>query len=151
MSDDCTSSCTSSCTSNLNLNLNKIDLSLNSEYNTKLNNYINQIITTDYIFEVTKICGYSEFFFIHKDHTLLELYNQISLQFSCKDIKSLFIAAGVRRYNIPITSMTSVRKFITDGLADSNLKNFLNPVYPLPAKVVYKIYLDDGHSTNNCC
>jgi hypothetical protein len=112
---------------------------------------MNHIVTTDYIFEVTKICGYSEFFFIHKDHTLLELYNQISLQFSCKDIKSLFLAIGVRRYNIPITSMTSVRKFITDGLADPNMKNFLIPIYPLPAKVVYKIYLDDGHSTNNCC
>ena len=150
MSDTSTSNSTS------NLSLDKIDLSLNSvsvncDYNTKLNNYMNHIITTDYIFEVTKICGYSEFFFIHKDHTLLELYNQISLQFSCKDIKSLFIAAGVRRYNIPITSMTSVRKFITDGIADSKLKNFLKPVYPLPAKVVYKIYLDDGHSTNNCC
>jgi hypothetical protein len=124
---------------------------VNSDYNSKLNNYMNYIVTTDYIFEVTKICGYSEFFFIHKDHTLLELYNQISLQFSCKDIKSLFLAIGVRRYNIPITSMTSVRKFITDGLSDPNMKNYLVPIYPLPAKVVYKIYLDDGHTTNNCC
>lgn len=124
---------------------------VNSDYNSKLNNYMNYIVTTDYIFEVTKICGYSEFFFIHKDHTLLELYNQISLQFSCKDIKSLFLAIGVRRYNIPITSMTSVRKFITDGLADPNMKNYLVPIYPLPAKVVYKIYLDDGHTTNKCC
>lgn len=124
---------------------------VNSDYNSKLNNYMNYIVTTDYIFEVTKICGYSEFFFIHKDHTLLELYNQISLQFSCKDIKSLFLAIGVRRYNIPITSMTSVRKFITDGLSDPNMKNYLVPIYPLPAKVVYKIYLDDGHTENNCC
>ena len=124
---------------------------VNSDYNSKLNNYMNYIVTTDYIFEVTKICGYSEFFFIHKDHTLLELYNQISLQFSCKDIKSLFLAIGVRRYNIPITSMTSVRKFITDGLSDPTMKNYLVPIYPLPAKVVYKIYLDDGHTENNCC
>jgi hypothetical protein len=134
----------------------QIDLSLNCicktcQYNSKLNNYTNYIINTDYIFEVTKLCGYSEFFSIHKDHTLLELYNKISLQFSCRDIKGLFLADGVRRYNIPITSMTSIRKFVSDGLADSNLKNFLIPIYPLPAKVVYKIYLDDGHSANNCC
>lgn len=138
-------------------NLNVTDLSSNClcktcQYNSKLNNYMKFKINTEYIFEVTKLCGYSELFSIHKDHTLLDLYNHISLQFSCKDIKSLFLADGVRRYKIPITGIISVRKFITDGLATgSNLNSFLSPIYPLPAKVVYKIYLDDGHSDNNCC
>lgn len=25
-------------------------------------------------------------------------------------------------------------------------KQFFTPVYPLPAKIIYKIYLDDGHT-----
>ena len=43
--------------------------------------------STTYIFEVSKICGYSEFVLINKDESVLDFYKSVSHQFQCRDIK----------------------------------------------------------------
>ena len=115
------------------------------DYNGKINEFINSIPNNKYIFEITKLCGYSEFIFINKDESVLDLYKAISHQFQCRDIKTLFLASGINRYSIPLTNILSLRKFITDIQKDGYLRQFIIPVYQLPAPVVYRIYFDDGH------
>jgi hypothetical protein len=116
-----------------------------NDYTKKMDQYTSSIPNNKYIFEITKLCGYSEFIFINKDESILDLYKAISHQFACQDIKSLFLASGVNRYSIPLTNILSLRKFITDAQKDGMLRQFIIPVYQLPAPVVYRIYFDDGH------
>jgi hypothetical protein len=62
-----------------------------SVFHGKLNEYIIETPGRMYIFEITKLCGYSTFVFMYKDETLLDLYNRVSHHFGCKDIKGLYI------------------------------------------------------------
>ena len=62
-----------------------------SLFHGKLNEYIIEAPGRMYIFEITKLCGYSTFVFMYKDETMLELYNRVSHHFGCKDIKGLYI------------------------------------------------------------
>jgi hypothetical protein len=62
-----------------------------SLFHGKLNEYIIEAPGRMYIFEITKLCGYSTFVFLYKDETLLDLYNRVSHHFGCKDIKGLYI------------------------------------------------------------
>jgi hypothetical protein len=62
-----------------------------NDYNRKLNEYIMESSGRMYIFEITKLCGYSTLIFIYKDETLLDLYNRVSHHFGCNDIKGLYI------------------------------------------------------------
>ena len=118
------------------------------DFTCKMNEFINSIPNNKYIFEITKLCGYSEFIFINKDESILDFYKAISHQFECREIKSLFLASGINRYSIPLTNIVSLRKFITDIQKDGYLRQFIIPVYQLPAPVVYRVYFDDGHTHN---
>jgi hypothetical protein len=62
-----------------------------SIFHGKLNEYIIEAPGRMYIFEVTKLCGYSTFIFMYKDETMVDLYNRVSHHFGCKDIKWLYI------------------------------------------------------------
>ena len=116
------------------------------EFTCKMEQFKNSIPNNKYIFEVSKMCGYSEFVLINKDESVLDFYKSVSHQFQCRDIKSLFITNGVNRIYLPITDIISIRQFITDTQKDASLRPYICPVYPLPTQVVYRIYLDDGHS-----
>ena len=62
-----------------------------SVFHGKLNEYIIEAPGRMYIFEITKLCGYSTFVFMYRDETLLDLYNRVSHHFGSKDIKGLYI------------------------------------------------------------
>ena len=68
-----------------------------SDFHKKLNEYIIESPGRMYIFEVTKLCGYSTFVFMYKDETLLDLYNRISHHFGCQDIKGLYIDSHLHK------------------------------------------------------
>lgn len=123
--------------------------SLNIDYTTNMNTYINSIIpNTSYIIQVSKICGYSEFLFIFKSFTLIDLYKYVSIQFSCNDIKRLFIKNEKTNTTrtIPVTDKITMQQFVVlINKGNDEIKGMLTPVYPLPDPVVFKIYIDDGH------
>ena len=125
------------------------DDSLNIDYTTNMNTYINSIIpNTSYIIQVSKICGYSEFLFIFKSFTLIDLYKYVSIQFSCNDIKRLFIKNEKTNTTrtIPVTDKITMQQFVVlINKGNDEIKGMLTPVYPLPHLVVFKIYIDDGH------
>ena len=125
------------------------DDSLNIDYTKNMNTYINSIIpNTSYIIQVSKICGYSEFLFIFKCFTLIDMYKYVSIQFSCNDIKRLFIKNEKTNTTrtIPITDKITMQQFVVlINKGNDEIKGMLSPVYPVPHPVVFKIYIDDGH------
>jgi hypothetical protein len=143
----------------------------NSNYfNKKFNEFNAELPGRMYIFEITKFCGYSTFIYMYKDETINDLYNRVSHHFSCKDIKGLYIDNHLYKYiddpkknelsnnssnacccskkkewciHIPLSSLTTIKEFIFYNTAKEPRN--LEPIYPLPSPVVYRIYLDDGH------
>ena len=61
------------------------------DFHSKLNSYHTEVPGRMYMFEITKLCGYSTFIFVYKDETMLDLYNRVSQHFRCKEIKGLYI------------------------------------------------------------
>ena len=117
-------------------------------YNNKLNIYFNSIINMNYLFEVSKCCGYSEIVSMYKEHTTLhDLYYNVVRQFQMNTLNSLWITDNIneQKLHIPNDETISLKQFIL------NNSNFFKPLYPLPAKVVYKVYFDDGmcHCSHN--
>ena len=145
-----------------------------NDFYKRFNEYNTELPGRMYIFEVTKLCGYSTFVFMYKDETLLDLYNRISHHFGCQDIKGLYIDSHLHKksrtnnnsndknnnnssccinkdklISVPFSSLTSVKDFIFNNTAKEPRN--LAPIYPLPLPVVYRIYLDDGHCHDHKC
>ena len=113
------------------------------QYNSKLNTYITSMTQRQYLFEITKCCEYSEFVPTYKTNTLADLYKTVLNQF-CHTGESpceLFTRQNniVDRFVIPNDPAILLREFINANPL------FFVPIYPLPAKVVYRVYFDDGH------
>jgi hypothetical protein len=142
-----------------------------SAFHGKLNEYIIETPGRMYIFEITKLCGYSTFIFMYKDEKVFDLFNRVSHHFGCNHIKGLYIDSSLNKNNnnntsddlnknkthnhnchhkkidqlipIPFSSMTSIREFVFNNTAKEPRN--MEPIYPLPLPVVYRIYFDDGH------
>jgi hypothetical protein len=121
-------------------------MDLESEYNAKFTDLCNKIPNNKFIFEITKLCGYGEFLTIYKKQSLLDLYKTVSMQFECKDIKELFFINNCtnEKIRIPITDEITIWQFIFSH--NSGASQVIKPIYPVPCKIVYKIYFDDGHT-----
>ena len=123
-----------------------------SEYNAKFDDLCNKIPNNKYIFEVTKLCGYGEFLLIYKKQTLLDLYKTVSMQSECKDIKELFFINSItnEKIRVPITNEITIWEFIFSKNNGPN--QAIKPIYPIPCKIVYRLYFDDGHTHgDNAC
>ena len=121
---------------------------LASKYNgdsfkKKMEQFLHNIPNCSYIFEVTKMCGFSEFFTIYKDNTLADLHTNLSLQLKSDCIKRLYMIhyKTLERINVPVDKNTTVRDFIVNS-------NCFNLVYDLHTPAVYKIYLEYGTVNN---
>jgi len=115
------------------------------EYQQKLDQYTKNLTNSNYIIEITKCCDYGEFVIIDKNATLSEFYDKVSRQFECRDVKGLYIKTNSpilanSKINVPMTGLIKIKEFIA-----THHEN-MRPVYGIPNPVVYKIYLDDGHS-----
>ena len=115
-------------------------------YNQKLEKYMSSIHNSNYIFELTKTCGYGEFLIIRKDSTLLDLYKTVSIESTYGHIHRLFVKNSdtFENITIPINEQLTIREFI-------NNNNFIRPVYNISCPVVYVIYLDDGFYHEHTC
>ena len=114
-------------------------------FQDKLAQFIKQIGNNQYIIELQKCCGYSEFMLVYKEQSLADLYKMISCHtsFPVENIREVFILSyttGDKIHIPPINNMT-IHAFIRECTNNRNIQ----PVYPLPDKVVYRIILDDGH------
>jgi hypothetical protein len=116
-----------------------MDTNLQDKYDQHLGNLIKQLPNMKYTFEVTKCCNYSTFVIVNKRATLLDLYKEVSIWFECKTMNELYIYTETNeKQTIPMTDMVQLKDFINGQR--------MKPIYPVPNNVVYRIYLDDGHS-----
>ena len=111
----------------------------------KLKQYVDTIQNYKFIFEVTKLCGYGEFITVFKNQSLLDLYSTIFYQFDNREIKELFFINDNtgEKIKVPISSTTRINDFISGHNVGPNLN--IKPIYPVPCKIVYRLYFDDGH------
>ena len=115
------------------------------EYDAKLNDYVNRLTNQHIILELTKLCGYGCFMPINKKSTLIELYNSVSLLFEREVMELFFLNNDTNeKIKVPISSNISILDFIFKHNSGSNL--VIKPIYPVPCKVVYRLYYDDGHT-----
>jgi len=121
-------------------------MDINNEYNAKFEDLCNKIPNNKYIFEVTKLCGYGEFLLVYKKQSLLDLYKTVSMQTECKDIKELFFMNSItnEKIRVPITNEITIWEFIFSKNNGPN--QAIKPIYPIPCKIVYRLYFDDGHT-----
>ena len=152
-----------------------------NDYYKRVYEYNTEAPSRMYIFEITKFCGYSTLAYMYTDETMADLYNRISYHFGCKNIKGLYIDNYLYKNTqcvldsqknlnsnssnnsnncccsnqkdklvpIPISSLTRISEFIFENTAKEPRN--LEPIYPLPLPVVYRIYLDDGHCHDHNC
>lgn len=112
---------------------------MSNEYQTKMDEFINRLINNQYIFEITKCCGYGFFMTFYKNYTLEDVYKSVEREmphFSAQ----LYLKHPEHNGRIVMPrDSTPLREFILNNQA------LFVPVYPMPYKVVYRIHYDDGH------
>jgi len=130
-------------------------------YNNKKEIYTNNLFQNNYIFETTKCCGYDEWVTVYKDDKVTTLYKNIEKAFqylSCfKEQDKIQIIARaldgellvipkvwIENNDEEIGEYQQKEPTIREFLNNPTNHKFFKPVYPIPAKVVYKIWLDDG-------
>jgi len=83
---------------------------------------------------------------IKNNLSLTDLYKRVSFHFETNEIKSLFIITPRNeKIMVPISGITTFRQFLMSQINDSNMV----PIYPLPAHIVYRIYVDDGYCNHH--
>ena len=100
-------------------------------------------------FDVEKVCGYSELTSIHHLSTTQDLWHHVANQFENKNIILYYFdnSPNKTRIEFPQSNDMLLHRFLRE-----HNKIFI-PIYPYPANVVYKLYLDDGchdPSHNHC-
>ena len=112
---------------------------MTTEYQSKMDEFINRLINNQYIFEITKCCGYGFFMTFYKNYTLEDVYKSVEREMPHLRAQLYLQHPETNsRIDIPCDS-TPLREFIL------NNATLFVPVYPMPYKVVYRIYYDDGH------
>lgn len=103
--------------------------------------YLENITNDRLIIEFTKCCGHSQFNTYSNKYTLAEFYQNVYYEWMTSKLDLYVLDNSGQRLDIPkfVNSIT-LRDFI------ANNRTFFKPIYPVPAKVVYRIYLDDGHT-----
>ena len=122
--------------------MNDIDL---ADYMEKLQRLAN-VSDNKYLFEMTKCCGYSFMMTVFKMNTLTEFYRIMYLELSHLTIQRIYLQNNNgEQFEIP-NNETTICEFVNANAG------WFTPVYPLPAKVVYRVFFDDGHvhDHNNC-
>jgi predicted nucleic-acid-binding Zn-ribbon protein len=133
------------------------------DYSVKINKYFKYIKNNMFILDVEKLCGYSEFVFVYKNSTMNDVRNSIFQHFECShnETKRLFVTKTPANCVHSHGNQSTVPMDIHEDcivLSESpelfrefvnNNSEYFRPLYDLPCKVVYKIYLDDGHIQSN--
>ena len=122
------------------------------EYTIMYKRYMSGLSSKQYIFQMSKCCGYSEWVTLFKKQTLNDLYNQISFALDRQTPTKLY--SVIINVDCKLTlklEFPRSDKLIQDFIRQHS--QFFTPVYKLPHKVVYKIYyeLDGCRCIENMC
>ena len=131
---------------NINNNNNDYDIL----FNEKIKKYINEMPSKCYLFEITKLCGYSSLIYVYKDQKTSEIWNIITHHFGIplEKIQELYFINSLNtneKINLPFDENLTIRDFINNIRIKNNLITNIEPKYEVPNPVVYILYLNDGH------
>lgn len=116
-----------------------------NKYNQLISDFLKEIPGKMFTFELTKCCNYSTLVFLFKEDKLSDLFLQAAKHFGCQNLVSLYILDSEgQKVLIPFNSRTLIKDFIFEHAQANN--RILKPIYDVPLPVVYRIYIDDGHS-----
>jgi hypothetical protein len=104
----------------------------------KMREYVSSISDRNFIFEITKCCGYSEILCVNKNETLTNLHRNIFFQFGKAYTIYVVNNKTNEKINIPDSNDVLIRNFIIEN------KECFMPIYPLPDEVVYRVLFHDG-------
>ena len=107
-------------------------------YNVNMQMYMDSVGTPFIFFEINKCCGYNQFIPTYRDGTLKDLHRAVSFHFGFKT-PSIVMKNG-EDLLIVQEEDTLLKDFMKSN------QEFFKPAYPLPAKVVYRIYFAE-----KCC
>ncbi len=116
------------------------------KYNSQLHSYI-ETLNKMATLEVTKCCGYSEFICLPIDVSIITVFDIIKNTFGSQNIHYLYVK-NINNEILQIQSYSSPH--ITLHAIILQYPEFFHPVYPLPTKVVYRIFYRDDSKCNNC-
>ena len=114
---------------------------INNQYKRKMKEYISGIPDRNFIFEITKCCGYSEIVCVNKNETLADLHKNINYQFG-KKYEIYVINKTNQKITLPDSNEILIRNFIFEN------RDFFIPIYPLPDDVVYKVHFHEECKCN---
>lgn len=109
------------------------------DYINQLNKFNNLIHERQYIFELTKCCNYKEWILIYKNYSCMDFFRNVKEQMQNNNIK-LFVKDEFDNVLFINESNLSVKQLILSN------PHFFKPIYPLPHSVVYRVFVDDGHT-----
>jgi hypothetical protein len=113
------------------------------QYNNKLNDYNTRSINDRYIFELTKCCEYSFFSVFFRAYTLEDVYKHVLMEMPSNMIELYILSNTGEKMVIPRDNNIVLRDYVLSN------NTWFKPIYDMPAKVVYRVYFDDGH-THEC-
>jgi len=117
-----------------------------SEFDEQQQRLINIIHEYEYVFELRKCCGYKEWITVYKTMTICDLYRNVYRRFQInkeEDMNNIYLfmlGQDGQRSEIAKNDTRTIRELIM------NNQHHFKAVYPLPCKLVYWLYIDDG-----CC
>jgi hypothetical protein len=107
--------------------------------------FFKSIFNQHYLLQITKCCDHFEWIPILKTYTCLDLYRYLRTFFENPKVLRLFAKDEFgNKLEISESDCTMKQLIFTNG-------NFFKPVYPLPHQVVYRIFIDDGHTHDDKC
>ena len=121
----------------------------------------NNVLSSQYIFEITKCCGYSTFITVFKNRNMYEIFRcfEDTFQIYKNNYNSTGYNSTGYEYNLYVVHRETNEHMFLPRTLDMPIKVYIQenipyftPIYPVPATVIYRIYIDDGHHcTNNGC
>jgi hypothetical protein len=100
--------------------------------------FCNNMHQNHFIIELTKTCGYSEWFLIMKSYTLKDVFRYVKTLLRTEKFK-LYVKDSFNNTCFLEESDYELNEFIRIN------HSFFRPIYDLPYQVVYRLYVDDGH------
>ena len=131
---------------NINVTNSLKDYNNNNNYDTKFEELNRTLFSNMVMFELTKCCGYGSFMPVYKSSSLLELYSTVMHHLSLSRIDELYIVSNLNneKIQIPMMEEKTVGEYVRECVGNS--PSIITPIYSLPRPVVYKLYVDDGHT-----
>jgi hypothetical protein len=122
---------------------------MDNHYQDKYDEFLHDTFNLKFVFEVTKCCGYSTFITVYKNQTIMDLYSNIIHHFGDIEIRKLFFITPQNEHIQIHISNQKLSDFVSSHVICNPIR--LTPIYDLPKPVIYRLYFDDGHCSENHC